>query len=92
MKHELATENGLTIDLSQIKCIKREISFNDRSKKIIVELKTRYEYIEHPATCRFQKQKISDTIVYECSDYLEACQYQLELKDTWQKYLDHYGD
>ncbi|GHT79205.1 hypothetical protein AGMMS50262_22640 [Bacteroidia bacterium] len=88
MNPKVVTENGLTIDLSQVKCFKREESFNDRCRKIIIELKTRYEYIKHPGTGKFIKQKINDTVEYECCDYETACQYQIELKETWQKNLD----
>lgn len=83
---ELVTHAMVTVDLSQIKCIKH--GYNKKGKNVlIIELKTRYEYIKNPETNKWKKQKYDDKIemVFDCWE--EADIHQKEWLEIWQNYL-----
>ncbi|MDR3246553.1 MAG: hypothetical protein LBT50_08995 [Prevotellaceae bacterium] len=81
----VVTQNGLTIDLSQVKCFKSDILFS--GSKIIVEFKTRYEYIRHPETGEYIKQQINDVVESECKEPAYASRFIFEWEETWLQYL-----
>ncbi len=61
MQPEVVTHNGLTLDLSQIKCIIHGDYFDGKKTQMIVVFKTRYEFIYHPEKDKFIK---NSTIVF----------------------------
>lgn len=86
---KLATHAGITVDLSQIKCFKLS-SYNDVGKEntIIIEFKTRYDFIEHPKTGEFIRQDYNEKTDMEFPDYDSANAYYMEWVQIWQDYLD----
>jgi len=88
MKHEVVTHEGLTLDLSQVKCFKREDYFYGKNHRMIVEFKTRYDYIKHPETGKFIKQKFNETVEFDFPDHATASAIIKEWKEIWQEYLN----
>jgi hypothetical protein len=87
MNPRVVTQNGLTIDLSQVIAFKQSLC-GKASKNVLVELKIRHEYIKHPDTDEWILLKFNDTIEQECSDYETARVYIEEWKERWQSYLE----
>ena len=85
----LATHAGLTLNLSQIKCFKLN-SFTSLDKKntLVVEFKTRYDFIQHPETGKFEKQEYNEQTEVEFPDHETAVVYRDEWEEIWQDYLD----
>jgi hypothetical protein len=85
----LVTHSGLTINLSQVKCFRLN-SFTDIGKKntLVVEFKTRYDYIQYPETNEFEKQEYNEQTEIEFPDYDTAKAYSDEWIEIWQEYLD----
>lgn len=85
----LVTHAGLTINLSQVKCFKLN-SFTDigKTNTLVVEFKTRYDYIQHPETSEFKKQEYNEKTEIEFPDYDTAKAYSEEWIEIWQEYLD----
>lgn len=88
-KPKVITHAGLTIDLLQIKCFRIGQFKNKGNTKIItVEFKTRYEFIQHPETGKYEKQEFNETTEMEFPDYETAMAYMHEWIEIWQDYLD----
>lgn len=85
----LVTHAGLTLNLSQVKCF-RLSNFSGIGKRntLTVEFKTRYDYIQYPATGEFEKQEYNETTDLEFPDYDTAKAYTDEWIGIWQEYLD----
>jgi len=85
----LVTHAGLTINLSQVKCFRLN-SFTDIGKKntLVVEFKTRYDYIQYPETNEFEKQEYNEQTEIEFPDYDTAKAYSDGWIEIWQEYLD----
>jgi hypothetical protein len=85
----LVTHAGLTINLSQVRCFRLN-SFTDIGKKntLVVEFKTRYDYIQYPETNEFEKQEYNEQTEIEFPDYDTAKAYSDEWIEIWQEYLD----
>jgi len=85
----LETHAGLTINLAQVKCI-RLSNFHGIGKRntMVVEFKTRYDFIQHPQTEEWIKQEYNETTEIEFPDYETAKSYTGEWVDIWQEYLD----
>ena len=85
----LVTHAGLTINLSQVKCFRLN-SFTDIGKPntMVVEFKTRYDYIQHPETNEFEKQEYNEKTEVEFPDFNTAKAYSDEWIEIWQDYLD----
>jgi len=86
---KVVTHAGLTVNLSQIKCFQLS-NFREIGKRntLIVEFKTRYDYIKHPATGEWEKQEYNEKTELEFPDYETAKAYISEWIDIWQDYLD----
>ena len=58
---KIVTHAGLSLNLSQVKCFKLNI-FNGIGKKntMIVEFKTRYDFIQSPETGKWEKQEYNE--------------------------------
>lgn len=78
---------GLTVNLATVKCIKLS-AFDSYSNKMIVEFKTRYDYILHPKTGEFEKQEYNEQTAIDFPDYDTALTYKGELEKIWQDYLN----
>ncbi len=85
----LVTHAGLTLNLSQIKCFKLN-SFSNIGKQntLVVEFKTRYDFIQHPETGKFEKQEYQEQTQMEFPDYETATVFRDEWGEIWQDYLD----
>lgn len=85
----LVTHAGMTLNLSQIKCFKLN-GFTSLGKKntLVVEFKTRYDFIQHPETGKFEKQEYKEQTEMEFPDYETAVVYRNEWEEIWQEYLD----
>ncbi len=88
MRPEVVTHSGLTLDLSQIKCIKQEDYFEGKHNRMVVEFKTRYDYIQHPKTGEFLKQKYNENVEFDFPDYETARIIISEWREIWHKYLE----
>ena len=88
-KHKVISSAGLAIDLATIKCFKL-LSFSDLGKTnvLIVEFKTRYDYIKNPITGEFEKQEYNEQTEIEFLDYETANAYKLEWQEIWENYLN----
>ena len=85
----LATHAGLTLNLSQIKCFKLNgFTSLDKRNILVVEFRTRYDFIQHPETGEFQKQEYNEQAEVEFPDYETATAHRDEWIDIWQEYLD----
>lgn len=91
MKSEIITYNGLTLDLSQILCIRQEDYFYGGKPRMTVIFKTRFEYIKHPGTGKYVKQKFNESVEFGYPDYNTALTIIGEWKDIWQEYLKRQG-
>jgi len=89
MEPYVETCGGLTLDLSQIKCFKQERFYPQQNYKhrMIVVFKTRYDYIKHPGTNKYIKQKYDETVEYEFPDYATAKAHVSDWQKLWEKYL-----
>ena len=85
----LATHAGLTLNLSQVKCFKLN-GFSKMGKQnfLVVEFKTRYDFIQHPETGNWVKQEYNEQTEIEFPDYETASAHRNEWEDIWQDYLD----
>lgn len=85
----LITHAGLTLNLSQIKCFKlNSFSTVGKQNTLVVEFKTRYDFIQHPETGKFEKQEYREQTEVEFPDYETATVYRDEWVEIWQEYLD----
>ena len=87
MKSEVVTHEGLTLDLSQIKCIKQVGCFYEKRNCMIVVFKTRHDYIKHPKTGKFLKQKYNEIVEFDFPDYNTAVTIIGEWREIWREYL-----
>ena len=89
MKPELYYSGSYTIDLSQIKAIKKDYD----TKTLIFELKTRAEFRINPETETEEMIQVSETPVstmpYSSSDSMNA--YYEEVVEAWKEYLNERG-
>ena len=94
MKPEVVEHNGLMLDISQVKCFKYksavfdEKHYNGEKYTIIVEFKTRYDYIKHPETGKYIKQKYNETVECVFYDMITAQNSFEEWGKIWRKYLE----
>lgn len=85
----LVTHAGLTLNLSQIKCLRLNVFTSlDKRNILVVEFKTRYDFIQHPETNEFLKQEYNEQTEVEFPDYETAVVYRDEWEEIWQDYLD----
>lgn len=87
--NKIVTHAGLTLNLSQIKCFQLSnfIGIGKRNT-IIVEFKTRYDYIKNTATGEWEKQEFNEKTELEFPDYATAKAHIDEWIEIWQEYLD----
>ena len=78
------------LDLAQVKCFKLSpfITDTNDTKRLIVELKIRLEYVLHPGTQQWKKEYFTEQIEYEFPDYNAAQAYLQEWEEIWQDYLN----
>jgi hypothetical protein len=87
MYPEVVTHNGMTLNLADIKCIKHGDYFEGKKSQMIVVFKTRYEFIKHPKTDAYIKQKFNETATFDFPDYQTAITVIREWHEIWEKYL-----
>ncbi len=68
---KVVSHAGVTLDLAQVKCFKLSpfSEVNDDTEKIVIELKTRVEYIFNPETRKWEKETITDSIRQQFASY-----------------------
>jgi hypothetical protein len=78
------------LDLAQVKCFKLSpfTSLDDDTRQMIVEYKTRLEYVLHPGTHQWGKEHFAERITYDFPSYDTAQAYLREWEEIWQDYLD----
>ena len=86
MKPEIYYGGSYTIDLSQVKAVKKDYD----SKTLIFELKTRAEFRINPETEMEEMIQVSETPVstmpYSSTDSMNA--YYEEVVEAWKDYLN----
>ena len=88
MEVKVVTYNGLTLDLSQVKCFKQEDCFYGKKNSMIVVFKTRYDYIKNPKTGKFIKQKYNETVEFDFPDFETPRTIIADWREIWEKYLE----
>lgn len=86
---KIVTHAGLMLDLAQVKCFKLSpfiVDGND-TKQLVVEFKTRLEYVFHPGSQKWEKEYFAEQIEYEFPGYDTAQAYLREWEEIWQDYL-----
>jgi hypothetical protein len=86
----LVTSAGLTINMAEVKCF-RLSDFDYGKNTLIVEFKTRYDYLRHPQTGAYEKQEYNESTEMGFPTYESAALYRDELVALWQDYLDDHG-
>jgi hypothetical protein len=86
---KIVTIADLSLDLSTVKCFYLG-SDVDRKKHdtLTVEFKTRYEYLQHPATGEWQVQALNDKTEVAFSSYQTAEVYRNDWVEAWEEYLE----
>ena len=88
---KVVTHAGVTVDLSQVKCFKLSpftLNNDEANDWLIIELKSRIEYIFHPQSRKGEKETINDAIRQQFASYDQATAYLREWEEIWQRYLD----
>ena len=87
---KVVTHAGLMLDLAQVKCFKLSPFITDENdtKQLIVEFKTRLEYVFHPGTQQWAKEYFAEQTEYDFPSYDAAKAYLREWEEIWQGYLD----
>lgn len=87
----VVTSAGLTINLAEVKCFHlNNFASSGLGKRntLIVEFKSRHEYLQHPVSGEFELQEFNDKTEVEFPDYDTAKAYTDEWREIWQNYLD----
>ena len=87
---KIVTHAGLMLDLAQVKCFKLSPFLIDGNNinQLVVEFKTRLEYVFHPGTQHWEKHTMNEQIEQEFPSYNTAEAYLREWEEIWQDYLD----
>ncbi|GAB2961416.1 hypothetical protein GCM10027048_31830 [Hymenobacter coalescens] len=90
---KIVTHAGLTLDLSQVKCLKLSpfTSSENESGQLVVEYRTRTDYVWHPGTQQWESLPIAEVIRYDFPSYESAQAYVREWEALWQDYLDEHA-
>jgi hypothetical protein len=85
----VVTHGGITLNLATIKCFKLQ-TYSDLGNTgiLTVEHKSRFGYIQHPETGKYEKQEYNEKSEIEYSSYLAAEAHRNEWEEIWQDYLD----
>ena len=87
---KVVSHAGVTVDLAQIKCFKLSpftLNEEETGDWLIIELKSRIEYVFHPQSRKWEKETITDTIRQQFASYEQATAYLREWEEIWQSYL-----
>lgn len=88
---KVVTYGGLTLNLADVKCfyLTNFASYGlGKRNTMIVEFKTRYNYLQHPVSGEFELQEYNDKTEVEFPDYETAKTDIEEWENIWQHYLD----
>ncbi len=87
--NKVVSHAGITLNLATIKCFKLS-SFIDLGKTnvLVVEFKTRFDFIMNPKTKEYEKQEYNEQTEIEFSDYETANVYKAEWEEIWNEYLN----
>lgn len=85
----VVTHGGVTLNLATIKCFKLQTNSDLGNTGIMtVEHKSRFGYIQHPETGKYEKQEFNEKTEVDYSSYPSAEAHRNEWEEIWQDYLD----
>jgi hypothetical protein len=87
---KVVSHAGITLDLSQVKCFKLSpfaLNDDEAADWLIIELKSRIEYVFHPQSRKWEKETINDAIQQQFASDEQATAYLREWEEIWQSYL-----
>ena len=87
--NKIITHGGVTLNMATLKCFK--VSSNSdigKTNVMVVEHKTRIEFIQHPKTGEYEKQEFNEKTEVEYPSFELAQAYRKEWEEIWQDYLD----
>ena len=87
-QQKVISYHGLTLNLASVKCFKLPLPI-DKSKEVtmVVEFKTRYDFIKNPQTGEWEKQEFNETTEMTFPDYESAKTFRNEWQSFWNEYL-----
>ncbi len=89
---QLVTYKDLTLDVSQIKCLKVLPVSGEKTFVLSIEFKTRYEgYIKSPVTDQYEKLEFNDSTNLEFRSQEAARERLEEWEGIWRDYLSQYA-
>jgi len=89
-KPKVVTDGQTSINLADVKCL-RVISIRELDIKkafLVIEFKSRFEYIFNPESGEYEKQEFNDKTEIEFSEYEMAIAYKRDWENMWQEYLE----
>ena len=90
MKNKVVQHGGQTVNIAEVKNIKlSQFTDSEKNNTIIIEFKTRLEYIYNPNIEEYELQKFNDVAEEYFPDWSTASAYFQEWIDVWQGYLDN---
>lgn len=85
----VVSHGGVTLNLATIKSFKLQTNTDlGNTNVLIIEHKTRFDYIQNPKTGKFEKQEYNEKTEVEYSSYSAAEAHRNEWEEIWQEYLD----
>ncbi|MCX6244658.1 MAG: hypothetical protein NTU98_08135 [Bacteroidetes bacterium] len=87
-KPNIIYHEGIAIDISLVKSIKLVSKSVQDLQRVVIEFKTRYEYVFNPNKGVHEKEKIDDVTELTYDDFGIAQQIVKEFMEIWQDYLD----
>lgn len=85
----VVSHGGVTLNLATIKSFKLQTNIDlGKTNVLIIEHKTRFDYIQNPKTDEFEKQEYNEKTEVEYSSYSSAEAHRNEWEEIWQEYLD----
>ena len=89
MKNKIITHGGVTLDLSTVKNFKvQTYSEVGKPNAMLIEFKSRVEYIYNPSIDDYEKMLYNDITEVEYYSYDSACAHRDEWAEIWQAYLN----
>jgi len=88
--NKVVQHGGQTVNIANVKNMKlAQFTDSEKNNTIIIEFKTRYEYIYNPNTDKYELIEINDVAEEEFPDWSSASAYFEEWKGVWQYYLEN---
>ena len=91
MHNTIVTDEGITLDLSQVIAIELQGRYSDKPMGIRVIFKLRKEYVYNPETESYELHDFRDEAFFDFPEYETACVACSEWRDLWRKYKSGHG-